>query len=197
MDGTVCSLQHFKDQNYYLNPHLSLGVGYQYTSYINLWFRGSYFETRCSSSTLQPSGVKGNNFEAALGVKHYLFPFREYDEYLRYFNYYGLLGVGALYINPKSATNWEPFSETMDFNQLALVVPVAIGVEYKLSSFFLMGLELGYNLTTTDYLDAAVRPASNSGGGRDHYASLGVNVIFRIPHGEYKYQDFLKFQKPE
>jgi opacity protein-like surface antigen len=193
LDGNSCTLREASDQNHYLNPHLSLGLGYQLTHYISLIARTSYYRMNCSSPTdLGGEGMVSNNFSGILAVKHSFFPVREFDEHTRDYNLYALAGAGVMLLNPKNAESGEGFDKNSDFSKTALVVPIGIGGEYRLSSFFSMALEITYHVTSSDYLDAGLVETSSS--NRDNFATFGVNVSYRIPRKSFNYNNFLKFK---
>lgn len=195
-----CSLTDVVDQNFFLKPNLTIGLGYQITNHIGLLLRGSYYRHSCKSDggIEDFAGVKGDNFEGVLAVKHYLFPLKDFDEYLRRFNYYAIAGAGLLYLNPRDATTGEQISDSHNFNQLTWVVPVGLGVEFRLTNFIRLFTEANYHLTGTSYLDGIPQSSANSSGSKDHFMSVGVGASFRIPHNEYKYEEFLKLKnKPQ
>ncbi len=183
-----------KGQNLFLKPHFALGVGYQYTNYISFLFRTTYYRHSYNAAKDRPNfdGIKSNNFDAVIGIKHYLFPLRHYDEYLRKFNYYAYAGGGLLYHNPKERTDGWNLADSLGFNTIAVVVPVGLGVEYKLSNFFQMGLELTFHVTGTDYLDGIA--VSKGGHKLDQFGTTSVNIIYRIPRKDYNYKNFLKLR---
>ncbi|AHM59570.1 hypothetical protein D770_06535 [Flammeovirgaceae bacterium 311] len=194
LDGNTCTMAEWEDQNYFLNPHVSLGVGYQLTQYINLLARTSYYRMSCTSPTdLGGGGMASNNFGGFLAVKHSLFPVSEFDELTMNWNFYALAGAGLLYIDPRNSDSGEGFSGNPDFSKTAFVAPLGLGAEYRLSSFFKMGLELAYYLTGTDYLDAGVAKAF-SNRLNDNFITMGVNVTYRIPRKTFNYRNFLKLR---
>ncbi|WP_224996526.1 outer membrane beta-barrel protein [Cesiribacter sp. SM1] len=194
LDGNSCTLGEFEDQNYFLNPHFSLGLGYQLTHYISVLTRASYYRMSCDSPTdLGGEGMVGNNFSGILAVKHSLFPAREFDEHTRDYNFYALAGAGVMLINPRNPDSGENFDGNPDFSSTALVVPLGVGGEYRLSSFFSMALELSYYLTGSDYLDAGLVETASS-NSNDNFVTLGVNVSYRIPRKSFNYNNFLKLK---
>lgn len=196
LSGSNCTLRDYKDQNYFLNPRISLGLGYQYTHYINFLFRTSYFRYSCEPANAD-HGIRGKNWDSFVGVKHYLFPVRDYDNYLRRYNFYGMLGIGAMYMSPKDALTNEPLYNSRNFNRWAYMVPVAVGAQMKLSEFFLMDLEFSYYMTGAEYMDGLPMQSLTEGQGKDNFLSLGVNVIFQIPNKGFVYDKFLRHKNRE
>jgi hypothetical protein len=199
LNTSSCSLFDVADQNFFFKPNLSLGVGYQLTHRIGFQLKGAYYRHSCKVGAEVPDfdGVKSDNFEGTLSVKHYLFPLKHFDEYYRRFNYYAIAGAGLLYLNPRDANTGERLASAEGFDQITWVVPVGLGTEFRVTNFFIMALEAKYHFTGTDYLDGIALHAPNSNHGRDHYVGLSAGIIFRIPHNEYKYEDFLKLKKAE
>lgn len=76
---------------------------------------------------------------------------------------YGFIGLGVIYSNPKARTpvesgaNWialRPLhTEGRSYSPIQLVIPIGVGVRYKLSQRIDLGFEFGYRFTFTDYLD--------------------------------------------
>ena len=192
INGNNYTLGDFAQQNYFLNPYISLGLGYQITHHMTALARTTYYRMRGSDhSDLGAGGVVSNNFGAVLALKHSLFPLKDFDDLSRDLNFYALAGGGLLYINPKNADSGEGFNAKPDFNKLTYMIPLGIGAEYRLSAFFSMALEVTYNFTGTDYLDAAVSPSNSR---NDKFATLGVSTTYRIPQKSYRYDNFLKMK---
>lgn len=185
------------EQNLFLKPQFTLGLGYHFTNYIGFVLRTTYYRHSYNAPDRLEDfeGVKSNNFAATLNIKHYLFSVKSFDEYLRKFNYYAQAGAGTLYHNPKAKPSGERLSDSLGFNNFALVVPIGLGVEYRLSNFFVMALEVDLNLTHTEYLDGV--PAKASGRRYDHFGTMGVNLSYRIPRKDYHYNNFLKLKNKD
>ena len=197
IDGSNCKFSEPNKQNNFINPRIGLGLNYQYTHYISLLFRASYFRTHCSATAVENDGILGDNFDGTVSIKHYLYPVRGYDEYVRRLNFYALAGVGAIYVNPKDAITEKPLADNMNFNSWSIMAPLGLGAELKLSDFFLMGLELNYVFTNSEYLDGSPGPVNALQQKKDNFASLGVNVTYIIPNKDFIYDKFLRFKKKE
>ncbi|MCK5171433.1 MAG: hypothetical protein KAQ75_16255, partial [Bacteroidales bacterium] len=69
-------------------------------------------------------------------------------------------------------------SRFVDNKNLALVIPVGLGLKYPLTSTTQIGLELGGRYTTTDYIDGfSPYPSSEH---RDIYYFTVINVSTKI-----------------
>jgi hypothetical protein len=75
------------------------------------------------------------------------------------FNFYGFSGLGLCYFNPKTTYNGATYSlskiqtEGISYSQFIPVVPLGLGVRFKINELINLSLEGGYRFTFTDYLD--------------------------------------------
>ena len=192
-DGSISRITDNDTQNNYLNLNASFDVGYQFTNYIGLLLRADYIRLNLSNEQLGQE-VSSNNFQGAFLLKHYVFSRKQIDEYLRKFNYYALAGVGGLYINPKNRSTNEFFADNSEFDKFTPVFPLGAGLEYSLSNFFILGIELTYNITASDYLDGNARQQVGGNINNDRFALFTTRVNYRIPRKQYKYNDLLKLK---
>ncbi|EMR04829.1 DUF6089 family protein [Cesiribacter andamanensis] len=195
-NGTVSSIGNLDEQNHFLSPMLSLGLGYKASHYIDVLFRASYLRQKSETARgdLPIPGFRSNLLEGVFAIKHSLFPQRDYDEYLRRWNYYGLLGVGVAYFDPVHLSTETSLLADRDASQLALVVPVGLGVDFRLSNFFSMGAEVAYRFTSSDQLDGVDNTTYANSRGSDSYATLGFFVNYRIPRSRFHYREFLRLK---
>lgn len=103
---------------------------------------------------------RSDNFELSAIVNVSLFTQRNTLYYNRpKYNPYILAGIGITSYNPKAELNGEwiklrPLqTEGEEYGKFALVIPVGIGINYKISNTLNIGLEAAYRFTSTDYLD--------------------------------------------
>ena len=75
-------------------------------------------------------------------------------------NIYGFAGIGLLYFNPKAtdqlgnSVSLQPLkTEGVSYSLVAPVVPVGLGIRFKVSPLFNLSIEAGFRKTFTDYLD--------------------------------------------
>ena len=89
----------------------------------------------------------------------------------RNFNIYGFAGFGILWYSPRATipeTGWDgsPLpdagkwtalrqykTEQADYGAFSFVIPVGLGIRYKINPWFNIALDGGYRFTFTDYLD--------------------------------------------
>ncbi|MCA6379575.1 MAG: outer membrane beta-barrel protein [Cytophagales bacterium] len=89
-------------------------------------------------------------------------------------NIYGFAGIGLLYFNPKAtdqlgnSVSLQPLkTEGVSYSLVAPVVPVGLGIRFKVSPLFNLSIEAGFRKTFTDYLDdvSTTYPGSASFNG--------------------------------
>jgi hypothetical protein len=74
-------------------------------------------------------------------------------------NFYGFIGIGLLYFNPKTEYQGEKIAlqplqtEGVKYSKFAPVIPYGLGGKVMLSPFLNIGIEAGYRKAFTDYLD--------------------------------------------
>jgi hypothetical protein len=106
-------------------------------------------------------------------------------------NIYGFAGIGLLYFNPKAtdqlgnSVSLQPLkTEGVSYSLVAPVVPVGLGIRFKVSPLFNLSIEAGFRKTFTDYLDdvSTTYPGSASFNGEaqaiyfsDRRVDPGVN----------------------
>jgi hypothetical protein len=97
------------------------------------------------------------------------------------FNAYGFIGLGALYYSPKF-TSTQPLNESVDittgYSKFTAVFPFGIGLKYIIDDHWLTNAELGYRLTTSDFIDGYTQSASSK--HNDVYYFLTISVSYRL-----------------
>jgi hypothetical protein len=74
-------------------------------------------------------------------------------------NFYGFLGIGFVYANPKTEYNGQMVAlqpletEGVHYSRVHLVIPFGGGMKLKMGPFFNLAIEGGMRKTFTDYLD--------------------------------------------
>ncbi len=92
---------------------------------------------------------------------------------------YVFAGVGATIFWPKLEFEQPRIGDKYKSGtRLTMSLPIGIGVKYILSDQWLIGWELGYRHTLTDYLDGFVPPSSKN---MDVYWISTLNLSYRIP----------------
>ena len=154
-----------------INPgeQINMGVRIRFSENFSMRFEGQYY-TLSGSDALQGNAsrakrnlsFRSNNFEvSALGQFDLVKPSRYQDRYSRraIFNSYLFGGIGFTSNNPQAELNgrWvnlRPLgTEGVFYAGLQPVVPVGLGVRFRLGMASDLMVEYGYRIAFTDYLD--------------------------------------------
>lgn len=158
--------------------NLNLGLQYYFTDRVAIRGEATYFRLSGDDAEADSEGRVARNLSfrsdnIEFNVVGILQAFSNGTRYYQRppINLYGFAGLGLLYFNPQGQvpdTDWnsQPLAdagdyvalqplqtEGVDYNRLAIVVPLGIGIKFKAGPFFNIGVEGGYRLTFTDYLD--------------------------------------------
>ena len=100
-----------------------------------------------------------NNFEiSAVGIVS-LYPQGRSFYQRPAFNVYGFLGIGLCYFNPTAEYQGTKYAlaplqtELVAYSRVTPVIPMGLGIRFKVGPFFNLSFEGGYRKTFTDYLD--------------------------------------------
>ncbi|MBY0435977.1 MAG: outer membrane beta-barrel protein [Cyclobacteriaceae bacterium] len=167
--GTSSYFGELSNPGDYLQANLNFHAGLQYylTNRIGIrgevsWFQLSGDDKKASIE----SGRRGrnlsfnsNNFEiSAIGIIN-LFPQGRSFYQRPGFNLYGFGGIGLLYFNPTTEFQGKKYqlrpqrTELVDYGPVTFVIPMGMGVRFKMGPFMNLSFEGGYRKTFTDYLD--------------------------------------------
>ncbi len=166
--GTASYLGELANDGDYLQakPTMSVGLQYYLTRQISVradltWFQltGSDSKSNSSDRVSRNLSFYSNNFEmSAVGIYNF-YPHGRTFYQRPAFNFYGFAGIGVCYFNPKTEYQGQSYSlhdyktELVDYNLVTLVLPMGLGVRFKLGPFMNLSFEGGYRKTFTDYLD--------------------------------------------
>jgi len=166
--GTSSYLGELSNQGDYLQakPSASVGLQYYITQRISMradftWFQltGSDAKANHPDRVSRNLSFYSNNFEmSAVGIVNL------YPNGRRYYqrpmvNFYGFAGIGLCYFNPKTDYQGQTYSlpemktELVDYSTVTVVIPMGLGVRFRLGPFANLSVEGGYRMTMTDYLD--------------------------------------------
>ncbi|MEZ5042680.1 MAG: DUF6089 family protein [Saprospiraceae bacterium] len=164
--------RHLKE-NLYLQAHLGTGeISGDDRNYADRKLRSFYFTTQIT--------------EVYLNLQWHPF-FKTGQKSLPFFSPYGFGGLGLFHLSPKATLNRAKLPDLRDaiaFDQSNLpgkiqpCLPFGAGFEVKLNSKIQLGLEAGFRLTFTDYLDG-VSHAGNP-EGNDWYGTLGLKFGYKF-----------------
>lgn len=166
--GTASYLGELANDGDYLQAKITMSAGLQYylTNRISVrtdftWFQltGSDAKTNHPDRVTRNLSFYSNNFEmSAIGMVN-LYPHGRTFYQRPSFNVYGFAGIGLMYFNPKADYQGTTYSladlntELVDYSTVTVVVPMGLGVRFRLGPFMNLSLEGGYRKTFTDYLD--------------------------------------------
>ena len=166
--GTSTYLGELSNDGDYLQAKLNLNVGLQYyfTNRIGVraditWFQltGSDAKATTEQRKQRNLSFSSNNYEiSTVGVLS-LYPQGRSFYQRPGFNVYGFLGIGLCYFNPTTEYKGTKYAlaplqtELVAYSRVTPVIPMGLGVRFKMGPFFNLSFEGGYRKTFTDYLD--------------------------------------------
>lgn len=124
------------------------------------WFQisGSDSDTK-DSRQIRNLSFQSNNVEANVAATFNLLPNGRRFYQRQVINFYGFVGIGLLYMNPKTTYNGELVAlqplqtEGVKYSKLQPVIPFGGGMKLKVGPFFNIAFEGGMRKTFTDYMD--------------------------------------------
>lgn len=157
-----------KDDSDLIDAKPSLTVGLMTGITRKLYLRGEFSWITLSGSDTESSGryrnrrnlsFVSNNYEFNISALINVVPNRGRFYQRSNFNFYGLVGVGGMYFNPKAWLNGEKYAlqplqtEGAKYSRFTFVIPLGIGARVKLTPFANLVVEAGWRKTFTDYID--------------------------------------------
>jgi hypothetical protein len=96
------------------------------------------------------------------------------------FGAYTFLGIGGVYSRAKvdPGTDWNPVIDRTKPNNIGMVVPFGLGLKYIIDDRWLMGAELGYRISISDYIDGYSQIHDSK--HNDVYYFLNVTVGYKL-----------------
>ncbi|GAB2790764.1 hypothetical protein GCM10027275_39620 [Rhabdobacter roseus] len=144
-----------------LGPTLALGASYRLTEHFSargeLRLYSVSADQRYSRNFQNNLSFRTTNPDLQLGLQADLFSFSRQAR----FNPYLVLGVGVTYLTPKARLDNKWYSlaplttENVRYNRLPFFFSGGIGLMYRTSTRWRLGLELSNNYLQSDYLDDA------------------------------------------
>lgn len=152
-----------------IKPQLNVGVRTRFNPWFSLRGEAQYYSIGATdrqygdvSRKKRNLGFKANNFEVSLTaqldfMQNSLF-FERFSR-RRKFNVFGFAGLGVTTNNPTDTLNGtrynlrEKQTEGKQYSSLQPVIPIGMGMRFKLSVNLDLLVEGGYRITFTDYLD--------------------------------------------
>lgn len=147
--------------------NVNLGIEARLLTKVSARFQASYYriqgnDAKANDSTYAQQrnlSFYGDNWEVSLQGVYYLFKYQ--GDYFRRMRWdpYLFAGIGTTYFNPKTKLYGQSLAladletEGVNYNQWALMIPVGIGMKFKINTFMNFNIEASYHFTTTDYMD--------------------------------------------
>ncbi|NOT76597.1 MAG: outer membrane beta-barrel protein [Cyclobacteriaceae bacterium] len=167
--GTSSYLGDLANEGDYLQANLNLHAGLQYylSNRIAIRSEVSWFQLHGDDAkgTIESGrrnrnlNFQSNNFEINGVAMISLYPQGRSFYQRPPFNLYGFAGVGLLYFNPTTEYNGAKYqlqpqqTELVSYSLVTPIIPMGIGMRFKLGPFTNLSIEAGYRKTFTDYLD--------------------------------------------
>lgn len=148
-----------------IKPGLNVGLEHFLTNRISArgevnWFQISGTDANADNSRkVRNLSFVSNNIEANVAATLQLLPNGRRFYQRQVINFYGFLGIGFAYINPKTEYNGEMVAlqplrtENVKYSKFQPVIPFGGGMKIKAGPFFNLTIEGGMRKTFTDYLD--------------------------------------------
>lgn len=147
-------------------PSLSLGVMTSVTQHVFIrselsWITlsGRDAESSDDGKTTRNLSFTSSNFEFNVSGVFHVIPTRGRFYQRPMYNFYGVIGLGGLYFNPKAELNGQKYAlqplttEGIKYSRFTFVIPFGFGAKAKLTPFINMAIEAGWRKTFTDYID--------------------------------------------
>ena len=167
--GTSSYLGDLKNDKDYIDakPTVNIGLQYYLSNRISVRAEGTWFQLKGDDSKAPlESGrqarnlsFESNNFEFNATGHISLLPMGKRFYQRPPVNLYAFAGLGGLYFNPTTIYNGQKYAlqplqtELVKYSRFTLVIPMGLGVKFKVGPLFNVSLEGGYRKTFTDYID--------------------------------------------
>jgi hypothetical protein len=166
--GTSTYLGELSNPGDYMDakPNLNFGLQHFFTSRISARAEITWFQLSGDDAKADESGRKNrnlsfisNNYEISLTGAVNFYPLGKRFYQRPKLNFYGFLGVGMLYMNPKTDFNGERYAlqplqtEGVAYSKVQPVIPYGLGVKAKVGPFMNVAIEGSSRIVFTDYLD--------------------------------------------
>ena len=166
--GTSTYFGELANDGDYLQAKLNVTLGLQYyvTRKIGLradvtWFQLSGSDAKAGSESRKPRNLSfsSNNFEISVVGMYNFYPQGRTFYQRPAFNFYAFGGIGLCYFNPTADYKGTSYSlpslktEGVSYSTFTPVIPLGLGVRFKVGPLMNLSFEGGYRFTFTDYLD--------------------------------------------
>ena len=144
---------------------INVGLEHFVTNRISARAEATWFQIKGTDATADESrrarnlSFTSNNIEGNVSATINLLPNGRRFYQRQTINFYGFVGIGFVYINPKTEFNGEMVAlqplqtEGIKYSKFQPVIPFGGGMKLKMGPFFNLAIEGGMRKTFTDYLD--------------------------------------------
>lgn len=142
-----------------LGPAVSVGGAYRLGERLSVRSELRFYQVAAdqqySGNSTNELSFKASNPDLYVGLQGDLFRYTSF----RKLNPYLFGGIGITYISPRTKLDGTWYSlpkyrtEDVKYSRVPLLITAGIGVEYEIKYRWYIGIELGDNFLTTDYLD--------------------------------------------
>jgi hypothetical protein len=170
--GTATHFSDFQDPGDYIDAKPSINVGAQiypfprfFENRISARAELTWFNLKGEDSKANDSRVvrnlsfTSNNWELnTVGIVNLIGEDQRYAN-RSVFNVYGLIGIGVMYMNPKTEYQGEKYAlqplqtEGVEYSKFQFVIPYGLGFKFKPSPLYNIAIEGVWRKTFTDYMD--------------------------------------------
>lgn len=142
-----------------LGPAVSVGGAYRFGEHLSarseLRFYQVAADQQYSGNSPNNLSFQANNPDLYVGLQGDLFRYSSFKKW----NPYLFGGIGITYITPRTKQDGTWYSlpkyrtEDVKYGRVPMLLTAGIGVEYEIKYRWYIGIELGDNFLTSDYLD--------------------------------------------
>lgn len=156
--------------------NLNLGVEARLLNKVSARLQANYYNIKASDSKAKDSTYSqqrnlsfySKNWDLSLNALFYLNEYKG-DYYRRMqMEPYLFTGIGFTHLNPKTKVAGETIilsdfdTEGKDYSKITAMIPVGMGLKFKINTFMNFNLEASYRFTFSDYLDDVSNKYANS-----------------------------------
>jgi hypothetical protein len=196
-NGDVNRPADFRLQNNYLNPSLYLGLDFLATNHVSVRWQNTVGQLRGKA---RPGNWGDLSFRtryvsSEIDLVLQAISEKRMEKEDLHWNPFVTAGVGALYYQVRTRIDSTLRAGLEGVTQrpkypVTLIVPVGIGLAWRVNERAKVTLETVYGFTGTDFMDGASLRADPE-PGKDNYFALSLKVSWRL-YRRFHYKQYLK-----
>ena len=187
----------FRLQNNYLNPSLYLGLDFLATNYLSIRWQNMVGQLKGKAKPGNWGGLSFRTHYVSSEISLVLQAISEkrMEKEDLHWNPYAMVGVGGMYyqvrtqIDSTLRAGLERFTERPK-SPATLIVPVGIGLAWRVNQRTKVALETVYGFMGTDFIDGASL-RDDPEPGKDNYFTLRLRVSWQL-YRRFHYKQYLK-----